>query len=81
MQTGRTLSTNTLMNSDGKPNIIGWVLFIGTLALIIYSCVQSHYAIKQMAKDEASQKDKMAEFELNLRRVMEKEGLTYEKIS
>lgn len=75
------LTTNSLTNGNGKPNYLGILLFIGTIALIVYSCVQSHFAIKQMVKDETVQKDKISELEHNLRKVMEATNVTYDKMS
>lgn len=65
-----TVSMNNLVNSDGRHNLFGWIIFIGTVALIAYSLYQGYKAITKMEKEEDVQEKKMKEIELNLRMVM-----------
>ena len=75
------LTTNSLTNPNGKPNYVGWILFLGTITLIVYSCIQSHLNIRQMRRQEGDQQKKIAELEHNLRKEMEKQGTTYDKMT
>jgi hypothetical protein len=63
------VSMQNLYNSNGKINWFGWIIFLATIALILYSLYQCYLEVKQMNKDEQVQAKKMMELEMNLREV------------
>lgn len=56
-----------LFTSNGKVNIFGWVLFVGTIALIIFSICGYISSINKTKREENWYLRKMTEFEINLR--------------
>lgn len=72
------VSMQHLFLSNGKVNLFGWILFLGTLTLIAYSIWHNIVSINKIKRDEVKQIKKMTELEMNLRKVR---GTQYEELS
>lgn len=63
----QSVSMQHLVTPNGKHNIFGWVIFISTVVLILFSIYQAYKSIAKMQKEETVQERKMKELELNVR--------------
>lgn len=61
------VSMQHLFGSNGKVNIFGWILFLGTVAFLVYSIWNCIVQMKKIRKEEGWQMKKIIELELNLR--------------
>lgn len=70
------VSMQTLYNAHGKINWFGWIFFIGTLLIVVYTIYQWYENVQKKKKDEEMQTQKLMELEMNLREVR---GAQYKK--
>lgn len=63
------VSMQDLYNGDGKANIFGWIIFLGTVALIGFTIYQMYISLTKIKTDEAVQQKKIAELEFNIRAI------------
>lgn len=61
------VSMQNLYNSKGKINWFGWIIFIGTIALIFFNLYQVYLNLQGMKKREQDQANKLKELEMNLK--------------
>lgn len=71
------LNMYDLVTTNGKANIWGWLICIGTILLIFVSIYQLVLSIRKLHKDDA-QDIRLREIELNMQKLM---GGTYQRLS
>lgn len=63
------VSMQDLFTADGKANIFGWVIFIGTILIIGFTIYQLYLTITKIRTSDESQQKKIAELEFNIRAI------------
>lgn len=71
------VSMQDLFTADGKANIFGWIIFLGTIAIIGFTIYQMYLSITKISTSDEEQKKKIAELEFNLKAIR---GTQYTKL-
>lgn len=64
------VSMQDLFTEDGKANIFGWIIFLGTIAIIIFTVYQLYLSIVKIKTSDETQQKKLAELEFNLKAIL-----------